>query len=152
MGSKTIWARCAYQVVIVPRKAARGLYTGMFRPLQRCVEIAAGKFAGVQVGRVDTEPDHMYITLFIPPKYAVSEVISAVKMRTNAMVYKISVTKGHLREGDDFRAWCAGYYVSTNQKRNRQEIAEYIREALAEDERAERTKVVEWHSDREARA
>lgn len=151
MSSKTIWAYCAYQVVIVPKKAARGLYTGMFRPLQRCVEIAAGKFSGVQVGRVNTEPDHMYITLFIPPQYAVSEVISQIKMRTQAMIYKISVSKGLLLEGDGFSAWCAGYYVSTAPKRNAQEITKYVTESLAEDARMKRPKVVEWHSDEEAR-
>lgn len=132
---KPIFAYCTYCVVIVPKMTAREFYAGMFRPLQRCVELAAGKIEGVKVGRVDTEHDHMYINLFIPPQHAVSGVISQVKMRTHAMIRKAAIFKGLLGEKDDYKTWCAGYYVSTAQGRNNTEIAEYVRTALADDAR-----------------
>lgn len=138
---KPIFAYCVYHVAIVPRATAREFYAGMSRSLCRCVEAAAGKIEGVKVGGVDTEPDHMYINLFIPPQHAVSEVISKIKMRAHAMIRKAAISKGLLGERDDYKTWCAGYYVSTAQGRNNQEIAEYVRTALADDERMDQPKV-----------
>lgn len=151
MGNKVVWTRCVFEVVIVPRKAACEYYTRMFHPLKRCVETGAGKFKGVQVGRMRTEPDHLYIVLCVPPQFAVGEIISQIKMRCHHMIRKASIARGFISETDDFKTWCPGFYVNTDQRRNRQEIAEFVREALAEDERMERPKVVEWHSDEEAR-
>lgn len=134
---KPIYAYCVYHVAIIPKKTARKLYASMSRSLCRCVEVAAGKIEGVKVGGVDAEPDYMYIKLFIPPQHAVSEVISQIKMRTHAMIRKDAVSRGTLDEKDDYKTWCAGYYVSTAQGRNNQEITEYVRMALADDARME---------------
>ena len=134
---KPIYAYCVYHVVIVPKMTARKFYAGMSPSLCRCVEVAAGKIEGVRVGMVDTELDHMYINLFIPPQHAVSGVISQIKMRAHAMIRKAAISKGLLGEKDDYKTWCAGYYVSTAQGRNNQEIAEYVRTVLADDERME---------------
>lgn len=144
--NKSVYAHCVYQTVIVPRKEAAGYYAEMFRPLQRCVEIAAGNFAGVRIGNVVTEPDYLYINLLIPPQHAVSTVISAVKMRTHAMLRKSSITKGFIRENDDFRAWCDGYYVSTANKRDVKEIATFVAKSLADDTRQ---KILVWHKEDE---
>lgn len=134
---KPIYAYCAYHIVIVPKATAREFYAGMSRSLCRCVEVAVGKIEGVKVSMVDTEPDHMYISLFIPPQHAVSGVISQIKMRAHAMIRKAAISKGLLSEKDDFRTWCSGYFVSTAQGRNNQEIVEYVKTALADDERME---------------
>ena len=132
---KPIYAYCVYHVAVVPKKTAREFYAGMSRSLQRCVEAAAGKIEGVKIGKVEADPDHLYISLFIPPRYSVSEVISQIKMRTHAMIRKAAISKELLDKKDDCKTWCAGYYVSTAQGRNNQEIAEYVRTALADDER-----------------
>lgn len=134
---KPIYAYCAYHVAVVPKTTAREFYAGVSRSLCRCVEVAAGKIEGVKVGGVDTELDHMYTNLFVPLQHAVSGVISQIKMRAHAMIRKAAVSKGLLGEKDDYKTWCAGYYVSTAQGRNNQEIAEYVRTALADDERME---------------
>lgn len=134
---KPIFAYCVYHVAIVPKKTAREFYAGMFRSLQRCVEAAAGKIEGVRIGKVEAEPDHLYINLLIPPRYPVSEVISQIKMRPHAMIRKAAVAKGLLRENADYKTWCAGYYVSTAQKHNDQEVSEYAETALADDEQME---------------
>ena len=91
---KPIFAYCVYHVAIVPKKTAREFYAGMFRSLQRCVEAAAGKIEGVRIGKVEAEPDHLYINLLVPPRYPVSEVISQIKMRPHAMIRKAAVAKG----------------------------------------------------------
>ena len=90
--NKTLYAHCVYHVVIVPKTTARGLYAGMSRPLRGCVEAAAGKIEGVKIGRVEIKLDYMYINLFIPPRYAVSEVISQIKMRTHGIIRNTSVS------------------------------------------------------------
>ena len=133
---KSIYAHCVYHVAIVPKETARKLYAGVSRPLRGCVEEAARKIEGVKIGRVDTEPDYMHISLFIPPKYPVSEVISQIKMRTHAMIRKAHISTGTLSSGE-YKTWCAGYYVSTAQGRNDAEIAEYVKKALADDEHME---------------
>lgn len=102
------------------------------RAMRHGVEAAAGKIKGVKIGKVEIEPDYLYINLFIPPRYSVSEVISQIKMRTRAMIRKAAISKGLLPENADYKTWCAGYYVSTAQGRSNQEIAEYIRTALAD--------------------
>lgn len=134
--NKPIYAYCAYSIVVVPKPAAREFYSAVSRSLCRCVEVAAGKIEGVKVGTVDTELDHMHINLFIPPQHAVSGVISQIKMRVHAMIRKAAISKGLLGEKDDYKTWCAGYFVDTR-GRNNQEIAEYIKTALADDERME---------------
>lgn len=133
---KPIYAYCAYHVAIVPKRSSQKLYDGMSRPLRGCVEEAAGKIEGVKVGRVETAPDFMYVSLFIPPRYAVSEVISQIKMRTHGLIRSAYISRGLLSKGE-YRTWCPGYYVSTVQGRNDAEIAEYVKTALADDERLE---------------
>ena len=87
---KPVFAYCVYHAAIVPKKTAREFYAGMSRSLQRCVETAAGKIEGVKIGKVEAELDYLYISLFIPPRYPVSEVISQIKMRTHTNALYIS--------------------------------------------------------------
>lgn len=134
---KPISACCAYRAIIVPKRAARKFYAGMADSLQRCVEAAAGKIEGVKIASVDAEPVHMCIKLIVPPQHAVSEVVSQIKMRTHSMVRKAAISRGMIGEKDDFKTWIPGYFIISVPIRNSPEIAEYVKAALADDERME---------------
>ena len=90
----------------------------------------------MKVGVIEATSDFMYVSLFIPPWYVVSEVISQIKMRCHALIRNACISRG-LLSGGKYRMWCPGYYVSTAQQRNDAEIAEYVKAALADDEHME---------------
>lgn len=104
----------------------------MSRHFQRCAEKAVERFPGAKVGTVTPDVNYLHVTMLIPPQYVVSEVVSAIKMRVGNMLRKSALSNGDLEEGEDFRAWCNGYYVTTSNKRDEQEISRFVAKSLSE--------------------
>lgn len=130
MSSRNTYSRCLYQAVLVPRNEVKGFYIGMSRHFQRCAEKAVERFEGAKVGTVTPDVNYLHVTMLIPPQYVVSEVVSAVKMRIANMIRLSAIENGDLVEGEDFRAWCSGYYVTTSNKRDEPEISRFVAKSL----------------------
>jgi len=83
-------------------------------------------------------PDHVHILLFIPPKYAVSEVVGYIKGKS---AIHLARTYGEHKQnfvGQSF--WARGCLVSTV-GRDEAVIREYIRNQEVEDKRLDQLKM-----------
>ena len=133
MSSGNTYSRCLYQAVLVPRSEVKGFYIGMSRHFQRCAEKAVEGLVGVKVGTVTPKADYLHITLLVPPQHVVSDVVSKIKMRIANMIYLSAIENGDLEEGKAFRAWCRGFYITTDNRRDEQEISRFVAKSLSED-------------------
>jgi putative transposase len=71
--SHSVW-ECKYHVAFVPKCRRRVLYEGLRMHLSEVFRrLASRKESRVEEGHL--MPDHVYMILSIPPKYAVSEVV-----------------------------------------------------------------------------
>ena len=77
-------------------------------------------------------PDHVHVTISIPPKYAVSQVIGYVRGKSAIHLARVYGERKRNFVGQHF--WARGYFVSTV-GRDEAVIREYIRKQEAEDTR-----------------
>ena len=75
--SHTTWA-CKYHVVFIPKCRRKALYQELRRHLGEVFrKLALQKESKVEEGHL--MPDHVHMLLWIPPKYAVSQVVGYIK-------------------------------------------------------------------------
>jgi Transposase and inactivated derivatives len=79
-------------------------------------------------------PDHVHMLIWIPPKYAVSQVVGYMKGKSAIHLARVYGEKKRNFVGQHF--WARGYFVSTV-GRDEGVIREYIRKQEAEDRRLE---------------
>ena len=79
-----------------------------------------------------------YHVVFIPPKYAVSQVIGFIKGKSAIHLARVYGERRRNFVGQHF--WARGYFVSTV-GRDEQVIREYIRSQEKEDERLEQLRL-----------
>ena len=62
--------------------------------------------------KYNIQVDHIHIVMIIPPKYAVSDVVARMKMRTSSELRKKFAWLRRRYWGDNV-VWSPGYFVST---------------------------------------
>ena len=67
---------------------------------------------GCEIIKYNIQVDHIHMVMIIPPKYAVSDVIAQIKMRTSSELRKKFdwLKRRYWRENV---VWSPGYFVST---------------------------------------
>lgn len=74
--------------------------------------------------------DHIHMLVSIPPKIAVSTFMGYLKGKSSLMIFDKHANLKYKYGNRNF--WCRGYYVDTVGK-NKERIAEYVRNQLQED-------------------
>ena len=88
------------------------------------------EWKGISIVEAECCPDHIHMLLEIPPKMSVAAVVGYLKGKSSLMIYE---QFGNLKfKYRNRQFWCRGYYVDTVGK-NKQKIANYIRQQLEED-------------------
>jgi putative transposase len=77
----------------------------------------------------------------IPPKYSVSQIMGYLKGKSSLMIFDRHANLKYKYGNRHF--WCRGYYVDTVGK-NKNKIAEYIRNQVQEDSVADQISLVEY--------
>ncbi|MDF1527458.1 MAG: IS200/IS605 family transposase [bacterium] len=135
--SHTAWD-CKYHVVWIPKCRRKVLYGQIRNDLGEAFrELARQRESLVLEGHVCT--DHIHIYLFIPPKYAVSQVIGYMKGKSAIHIARTYGGRARNFVGQHF--WARGYYVSTvgrDEKMNR----DYIRRQEAGDRRLDQLQLL----------
>ena len=85
---------------------------------------------GVEIIEAELCPDHVHMLLAIPPKYSVAQIMGYLKGKSALMIVDRHANMKYRYGNRHF--WCRGYYVDTV-GRNKNAIAEYIRNQLQED-------------------
>jgi putative transposase len=106
----TVWD-CTYHLVWIPKYRRKVLY-GQHR--KEVVEILRTLLANKKIEIVEGAccPDHIHLSVRIPPKYSVSEVMGYLKGKSALMMFDRHPEWRRLI-GKDRTFWARGYYVST---------------------------------------
>ena len=124
---------CKYHVVFVPKCRRRLLFEQLRRDLGAVFRsLADHKESRIEEGHL--MPDHVHMSIAIPPKYAVSQVIGYIKGKSAIHIAREYGERKRNFVGQHF--WARGYFVSTV-GRDETQIREYIRNQEQEDQRLE---------------
>ena len=135
--SHTAWD-CKYHVIFIPKRRRRTLYGELRKHLGEVFrKLAAQKESEIVEGHL--MPDHVHMMIAIPPKYAVSQVISFIKGKSAIHLARVYAERKRNFVGQHF--WARGYFVSTV-GRDEAVVREYIKKQEKEDERLEQMKLL----------
>jgi putative transposase len=114
---------CTYHMVFFPKSHRNGLYGTLRKQLGDVFR----KLAEQKESRIEEShllPDHVYIMISTPPRYAVSQVVGFIKGKSAIHLTRVYGERKQNCVGQHF--WARGYFLSTV-KRNKNVIREYIR-------------------------
>ena len=109
----TKW-NCKYHIVFTPKYRRQAIYGKIKKDI--------GASACV---------DHIHMLVSIPPKIAASTFMGYLKGKTSLMIFDRYANLKYKYGNRTF--WCRGYYVDTV-GRNKERIAQYIKNQIEEDE------------------
>jgi len=136
--SHTLW-ECKYHVIWIPKYRRKAIYDQLRKYLGSAFrDLAAQKESQVMEGHLC--PDHVHMLIFIPPKYAVSQVVGFIKGKSAIHIARNFM--GHRKNFTSQHFWARGYYVSTV-GRDEATIREYIRKQEQEDRRIDQLDMFE---------
>ena len=120
--------RCKYHIVFAP-KYRRIIYGKIKADVGKILrELSERK--GVEILEAECCPDHIHMLVSIPPHMSVSEYMGYLKSKSSLMIFDRHANLKYKYGNRHF--WYRGYYVDTV-GRNKEKIAEYIRNQLQED-------------------
>lgn len=88
------------------------------------------EYKGIEIIEANACKDHIHMLVSIPPKLSVSSFMGYLKGKSSLMIFDKHANLKYKYGNRYF--WCRGYYVDTVGK-NKERIAQYIREQLQED-------------------
>jgi len=83
------------------------------------------RLPGVEEVEKNFQPDHVHVVLVIPPKYAVSDIVGAIKGQTASLLRKRFSWLGKVYFKENI-VWSPGYFVSTIGV-DEQKVINYVR-------------------------
>jgi putative transposase len=84
----------------------------------------------VEIHEAEACSDHIHLLVSIPPSLSVSQFMGYLKGKSSLMIFDRHANLKYKYGNRHF--WCRGYYVDTV-GRNKERIAQYIREQLQSD-------------------
>ena len=134
--SHTKWD-CKYHVIFIPKCRRRTLYVELRKHLGEVFRnLAAQRESRIEEGHL--MPDHVHMTIAIPPKSAMSQVVGYIKGKSAIHLARVYGERKRNFVGQHF--WARGYFVSTV-GRDEAVIKAYIRSQEIEDERLDQLKL-----------
>jgi len=134
--SHTKWD-CKYHVIFIPKCRRRTLYVELRKHLGEVFRnLAAQLESRIEEGHL--MPDHVHMTIAIPPKSAMSQVVGYIKGKSAIHLARVYGERNRNFVGQHF--WARGYFVSTV-GRDEAVIKAYIRSQEIEDERLDQLKL-----------
>ena len=126
--SHTQW-NCKYHIVFAPKYRRQIIYGRLRASIGKILrELCERK--QVEILEANACPDHIHMLVKIPPKISVSDFMGYLKGKSSLMIFDQHANLKYKYGNRHF--WCRGYYVDTV-GRNKEKIAEYIRNQLQED-------------------
>ena len=120
---------CKYHIVFAPKYRRMVIYNQIKVDIGKILRKLCEQ-KGVEIIEAEACPDHIHMLVRIPPKYSVAEIVGYLKGKSSLMIFDRHANLKYKYGNRHF--WCRGYYVDTVGK-NKNKIAEYIRNQLNED-------------------
>ena len=126
--SHSKWRR-QYHIVFAPKYRRQEIYGKIKEDIGKILRKLC-KQKGVEIIEAELCPDHIHMLVSIPPKLSVSSFVGYLKGKSSLIIFDRHANLKYKYGNRHF--WCRGYYVDTV-GRNKNAIAEYIRNQLQED-------------------
>ena len=118
---------CKYHIVFAPKYRRQEIYGKIKQDIGKILrQLCEAK----QVEIIEACPDHIHMLVSIPPNISVSQFMGYLKGKSSLMIFDRHANLKYKYGNRHF--WCRGYYVDTV-GRNKERIAEYIRNQLQND-------------------
>lgn len=104
--------RTQYHIVWITKYRRRILNPGLASYLRKLFSKILREMPGVEIAESSIGLDHVHLTMIIPPKYAVSDVIARIKARTSSIIRKRFswLSRAYWKENV---LWSPGFFVFT---------------------------------------
>ena len=126
--SHTKW-NCKYHIVFAPKYRRQEIYGKLREDIGKILRQLC-EIKKVEIIEAEACPDHIHLLVSIPPSLSVSQFVGYLKGKSSLMIFDRHANLKYKYGNRHF--WCRGYYVDTV-GRNKERIAEYIRNQLQED-------------------
>lgn len=136
----TRW-RCQYHIVFAPKYRRQIIYGKYKQEIGKILRKICDRIDGVTVIEANASIDHIHMLVTIPPKISVSKFMGILKGKSSLMIFDQFANLKYKYGNRHF--WCRGYYVDTV-GRNKERIAEYVRNQVEEDKLAEQLSMKEY--------
>ena len=124
----TKW-ECKYHIVFAPKYRRQIIYKAIRADVGEILGSLCRR-KGIEIIEAECCPDHIHMLVRIPPKYSVSEIVGYLKGKSSLMIFDKYANLKYKYGNRTF--WCRGYYVDTV-GRNKERIAQYIKNQIEED-------------------
>ena len=121
--------RCQYHIVFAPKYRRQVIYNQLKADIGKILRQLCEQ-KGVEIIEANACPDHIHMLVSIPPKLSVAEFVGYLKGKSSLMIFDRHANLKYRYGNRHF--WARGYYVDTV-GRNKEAIAEYVRNQLQED-------------------
>ncbi|KAF5056558.1 IS200/IS605 family transposase ISDha13 [anaerobic digester metagenome] len=102
---------CTYHIVWIPKYRKKVLY-GECRTEMKAILRQLLEMKKIEIVEGAMCSDHVHLSIRIPPKYAVAEIMGFLKGKSALMLFDRH-PEWRRRMGRDRSFWARGYYVST---------------------------------------
>lgn len=102
---------CKYHLVFCPKYRFRILEGEIGKYVERTLHKLCEQKPGLEIVDLNVRRDHVHMILWVPPKYAISDVLGYLKGKTALRVFSQFKDVGRQYWGRHF--WSRGYCVST---------------------------------------
>ena len=126
--SHTKW-NCKYHIVFAPKYRRQEIYGKLREDIGKILRQLC-EMKKVEIIEAEACPDHIHLLVSIPPSLSVSQFVGYLKGKSSLMIFDRHANLKYKYGNRHF--WCRWYYVDTV-GRNKERIAEYIRNQLQED-------------------
>ena len=137
--SHTKW-NCKYHIVFAPKYRRQAIYGKVREDIGKILRQLC-ELKNVELIEGELCRDHVHLQVSIPPSLSVSQFVGYLKGKSSLMIFDRHANLKYKYGNRHF--WCRGYYVDTV-GRNKEKIAEHIRNQLQEDVEAEKLSFKEF--------
>ena len=137
--SHTKW-NCKYHIVFAPKYRRQIVYGKVKADIGKILRQLC-EMKQVEIHEAEACPDHIHMLVSIPPSLSVSQFMGYLKGKSSLMIFDRHANLKYKYGNRHF--WCRGYYVDTV-GRNKERIAQYIREQLQSDISADQLSFKEY--------
>jgi putative transposase len=135
----TKW-NCKYHIVFAPKYRRQIIYGKIKQDIGQIIRKLC-EFKKVDIIEATACKDHIHLLVSIPPKLSISSFVGYLKGKSSLMIFDKHANLKYKYGNRHF--WCRGYYVDTV-GRNKEKIAQYIREQIQEDIATEQLTLKEY--------
>lgn len=132
--------RCQYHLVFASKFRRKAIYGEIKADIGKIIrKLCEEKKA--EIIEAELCVDHVHMLVSVPPHLSIAQFVGFLKGKSSLMIFDRHANLKYKYGSRHF--WCRGYYIDTVGK-NKEKIAEYIRNQLQDDEMMDQITLKEY--------